>query len=209
MDRYLDATRSGLLFGPRTILVEGIAEAIVLPVLARSLLEGRAWTRFVGSTIVPIDGVDFDPYLRILLTAGPGGRIAERVAVITDTDPGKRSDPIRKLNQLIAKCDASHMATVWAAPSTLEPELLAAGNDTAFWAAWGQQRPKGQVKVKDKIDVAADADEKARIIVSAMKKTRLRKGDFAQDFLENLPGGTPQVPEYLALAIRWIAGETS
>jgi hypothetical protein len=37
--RYLDATRSAMLFGPRVILVEGIAEALLLPVFARG--DGR------------------------------------------------------------------------------------------------------------------------------------------------------------------------
>jgi putative ATP-dependent endonuclease of OLD family len=208
LDRYLDATRSGLLFGPRTILVEGIAEAIVLPVLARLLLAGsREWTRFISSTIVPIDGVDFDPYLRVLLTAGAGGRIAERVAVITDTDPGKRSDPVRALNKLIGECGAEEVAQVFAAPSTLEPELLTAGNDTAFWEAWGVQRPRARHKVKEKVDAAAGADAKARIIVRAMKKTKLRKGDFAQDFLDKATAEGLRVPPYLAEAVTWIVAQ--
>jgi len=207
VNRYLDATRSSMLFGPRTILVEGIAEAILLPSLARKLFaEDRIWTRFVGSTIVAIDGVDFAPYLRILLTQTTSGRIAQRVAVITDTDPGKRNDPIGKLRQQIIQLDATDVAEVFAAPSTLEPELLEAGNAEAFWPAWAIQRPTGAAKVRALVDAARAADHRARIVISAMKKTRLRKGDFAQDFLDQVAAGDHDLhsPPYISSALTWL-----
>ncbi|GAA0905058.1 ATP-dependent nuclease [Virgisporangium aurantiacum] len=207
VNRYLDATRSSMLFGPRTILVEGIAEAILLPALARVLFaDNRMWIRFVGSTIVAIDGVDFAPYLRMLLTATPSGRIAQRVAVITDTDPGKREDPIGKLRQQIVRLTATDVAEVFAAPSTLEPELLEAGNADAFWPAWAMQRPTGGRKVKALVDAAPTADQRARIVMSAMKKTKLRKGDFAQDFLDQVVAGHHDlhVPPYISNALTWL-----
>jgi putative ATP-dependent endonuclease of the OLD family len=210
VNRYLDATRSSMLFGPRTVLVEGIAEAILLPGLARKLFTGRAWTRFVGCAIVAIDGVDFVPYLQMLLTSTPGGRIAERLAVITDTDPGKRSDPIGKLRRRIADLGASDVAQVFAAPSTLEPELLEAGNSAAFWPAWRIQRPSGGAKVKEVVDAAPNADRRARIVISSMKKTKLRKGDFAQDFLDQTASGGHElrVPPYIRDALTWLVADS-
>lgn len=206
VNRYLDATRSSMLFGPRTILVEGIAEAILLPTLAKRLFTGRLWIRFVGSTTVAIDGVDLVPYLRMLLTTAPSGRIAERVAVITDTDPGKRHDPVGKLRRLIIDLGATDVAEVFAAPSTLEPELLEAGNAAAFWPAWEVQRPSGGPKVKALVDGAPTADQRARIVISAMKKTKLRKGDFAQDLLDQalLVGHELRVPRYIKDALTWL-----
>ncbi|WP_146231163.1 ATP-dependent nuclease [Micromonospora sicca] len=205
VNRYLDATRSSMLFGPRTVLVEGIAEALLLPAMARTLFTGRDWTRFIGSTIVAIDGVDFGPYLRMLLTMTPSGRIANRVAVLTDTDPGKRHDPVGALRRLIHTLGATDAAAVFASPSTLEPELLDAGN-TAFWPAWSAQRPTAGPRLKTRVDAAADADERARILISAMKKTRLRKGDFAQNFLDHTTtdGHALQVPAYIREALTWL-----
>jgi putative ATP-dependent endonuclease of OLD family len=204
VNRYLDATRSSMLFGPRTILVEGIAEAILLPAMARTLFTGREWTSFVGSTIVAIDGVDFGPYLRMLLTMTPSGRIANRVAVLTDTDPGKRHDPVGALRRLIHSLGATDTAAVFASPSTLEPELLEASN-AAFWPAWSAQRPTAGPRLKARVE-AADAGERARILISAMKKTRLRKGDFAQDFLDHTSAGGHRlhVPAYIREALTWL-----
>lgn len=208
VNRYLDATRSSMLFGPRVLLVEGIAEALVIPPLARTLFRDRAWTRFVGSTIVAIDGVDFAPYLRVLLTEIAAGRIGQRVAVLTDRDPGKRNDPIGALERLIRDLSASGVARVFAAPSTLEPELLEAGNE-GFWPAWLKQRPAAGIKLQERVREATDADHRARILVAAMKKSRLRKGDFAQDLLEqSSTGGHPlRVPPYIAEALNWLVSE--
>jgi len=88
--RYLDVTRSALLFGNKALLVEGIAESLLLPVIARRhVLKGKdnEWMRFKGTVIVPIEGVDFRPYVEILVGSKDGARIADRVVVVTDADP--------------------------------------------------------------------------------------------------------------------------
>lgn len=90
IDRYLDVTRSNMLFSRRVLLVEGLAEALLVPVFARQLFgnDRKKLNRFRATTIVAIDGVDFEPFVRLLLqSASSGGpTIAERVAVITDDD---------------------------------------------------------------------------------------------------------------------------
>jgi putative ATP-dependent endonuclease of OLD family len=161
--------------------------------------------RFVGSTIVPIEGVDFDPYLHMLLTSTDAGRIGQRVAVLTDTDPGKRVDPIRKLRALIASLGAADIAQVFAAPSTLEPELYEAQNE-AFWPAWAEQRPRGALTVRAKVEATDDRLRRAAILISSMKTTRLRKGDFAQDLLDHAAAREQplRVPDYIREALTWL-----
>ncbi|MET8241768.1 AAA family ATPase [Streptomyces sp. NPDC005078] len=98
LDRYLDITKSAMLFGTRVILVEGLAEALLIPAFAEIVLSAlpeperrRAKAVFRGTCIVAVDGVDFKPYLRSLLADVGGMRIADRVVMITDQDPGKKS----------------------------------------------------------------------------------------------------------------------
>jgi len=89
VDRYLDVTKSALLFGGRVLLVEGIAEALLLPILAKNyVLKGdqEKFRIFRSAVFVPIDGVDFECYLRLLLTPYNDIRIADHVVVITDGD---------------------------------------------------------------------------------------------------------------------------
>jgi putative ATP-dependent endonuclease of OLD family len=68
IDRYLDVTKSALLFGGRVLLVEGIAESLLIPIMARRfVLENRPsdLRRFRSAAFVPIDGVDFEPYVKV------------------------------------------------------------------------------------------------------------------------------------------------
>ena len=89
VDRYLDVTKAALLFGGRVLLVEGIAEALLLPAIAKhhTLKDYPDQLRLFRSTVfVPIDGVDFSPYATLLLTTVNGARIADRVVILTDGD---------------------------------------------------------------------------------------------------------------------------
>lgn len=91
IDRYLDVTKAALLFGGRVLLVEGIAEALLLPVIAEHhTLKGEAekLRLFRSAVFVAIDGVDFTPYAKLLTSVINDARIAERVVVMTDGDHG-------------------------------------------------------------------------------------------------------------------------
>lgn len=130
LDRYLDITKSAMLFGSRVILVEGLAEALLIPAFADLVLSSlpeaeqrRAKAVFRGTCIVSVDGVDFTPYLRVLLVEAGGVRIADRVVVITDQDPGKKAAEID---------DDSRAAPAGEVPSARAPfESAAGGAQTA------------------------------------------------------------------------------
>jgi putative ATP-dependent endonuclease of OLD family len=215
LNRYLTATRSAMLFSPRVVLVEGIAEALVLPPMADALFPAGSIerARFVGTVLVPIDGVDFTPYLKVLLTASGGRRIGQRVAVITDADtqnPHRTGAArIAELTALIAALGAAGHAAVFSAPTTLEPELLVAGNDAAMWKAWAAQQPRAWQTAKATVE-AADASGRAAAFAAKLKEADLRKGDFAQDFLDAVEttaettGERLHVPVYLETALRWL-----
>jgi putative ATP-dependent endonuclease of OLD family len=94
IDQYLDATRASLLFARSIVLVEGIGEAVLLPVLARccvfkdeGLENAKSRQRFHAVTVIAIGSVDFEPYVRLLLTPHDGFSIADRLIVVTDADP--------------------------------------------------------------------------------------------------------------------------
>ncbi|MBY9068246.1 AAA family ATPase [Hyphomonas sp. WL0036] len=95
VDRYLDVTKAALLFGGRVLLVEGIAEALLLPAIAEhhTLKSDKDKLRLFRSAVfIPIDGVDFIPYATLLLSAVNGARIADRVVIMTDGDKATGSD---------------------------------------------------------------------------------------------------------------------
>lgn len=95
VDRYLDVTKAALLFGGRVLLVEGIAEALLLPAIAEHhtlKFDEDKLRLFRSAVFIPIDGVDFSPYATLLLSAVNGTRIADRVVIMTDGDKATGSD---------------------------------------------------------------------------------------------------------------------
>ena len=87
VQRFLDATKSNMLFADGIILVEGIAEQLLIPVLATYLdisLEKH------HISVINIGGRYFDHFLHLFDIEKNG--INKKIACITDRDP------VRKLN---------------------------------------------------------------------------------------------------------------
>lgn len=99
IDRYLDVTKSALLFGGRVLLVEGMAEAPLLPVMAKKIVlkdDADRLRLFRSAVFVPIDGVDFQPYAKLLLSPFNEVRLADRLIVLTDGDGGDVADGVER-----------------------------------------------------------------------------------------------------------------
>ncbi|MEU0237262.1 AAA family ATPase [Nocardiopsis sp. NPDC006198] len=211
--QYLNATRSTMLFGPRVLLVEGIAEAVLLPELARTHLSRARQQRFLGTALVPIDGTHFTTYLNILLSADTvtRQRIARRVAVVTDGDNG--SDRPQKLRMLIDAKAGPQVARVFNNETTLEPALLQAGghNRALFEEAWSHQRPNGSTADWAEIDTMAGAVQ-ADFLMGKFKSLKISKGTFIQDLVACSAAQKEQkeklvAPTYLHEALTWITEE--
>ena len=80
LERYLDATRSTLLFSRRVILVEGMSEVFLIPPLVKKLM-GVDLQR-EGVSVIPIHGTHFLSYAKLFRDGG----IEKKCVVITDGD---------------------------------------------------------------------------------------------------------------------------
>src|SRR5208282_3698459 len=80
LERYLDATRSSLLYARKVLLVEGPAEQFVIPPLVKKVLGIDLDEE--GIAVVPIFGTHFSSYAKLF---GPGG-IQKKCAILTDGD---------------------------------------------------------------------------------------------------------------------------
>ena len=201
VDRYINATRSPILFGPRVLLVEGLAEAILLPVLAkRHLRDSDDLARFRTVALCPIDGVDFEPYVRLLLTPHCGRSVAERVVVVTDLDPWVPSNRPQALIDLASELDAASRLTVSAAAVTLEADLYAAGNADVLHSAFLDQRPGSQHRLDEL--VALDERRRGESFAQLVAESRVSKGQLAQSVAASIEAAEEFViPRYLSDAI--------
>ncbi|MBK5275284.1 MAG: AAA family ATPase [Desulfuromonadales bacterium] len=209
IDRYLDVTKSAFLFGGRALLVEGIAEALLLPIIAKYLVlkdKPEQLRLFRSAAFVPIDGVDFLPYVKLLLSPFNGVCIADRVVVITDGDKTKatsgKSNPgeLRKIELEGHAKDFGSSAFLEVIVNTysLETELITAGNGDLLKTVYLELHKNSETKWADA--VAKTGDEQAKEIQALFGTTR--KGDFAQILAEKITKGAFfLVPTYIRTAI--------
>lgn len=102
INRWLDVTKSTMLFSRGIILVEGIAEALVLPKLAEIVLkkynQGQEEPMRLASTldemgvsVININGINFQYFMKLFgnFQKSSGPNIPIFCSGLTDRDPGK------------------------------------------------------------------------------------------------------------------------
>jgi predicted ATP-dependent endonuclease of OLD family len=91
VERYLDVTKSDMLFAKRIILVEGISEQLLLPIFARYLKSDLVDSHV---TVINVGGRYFSHFLKLFDRNKSEYAINKRVAVITDLDPVRKETGI-------------------------------------------------------------------------------------------------------------------
>ncbi|WJS93369.1 AAA family ATPase [Flavobacterium johnsoniae] len=83
--KFLDVTKSQLFFASGCILVEGISEALLLPIFAK--ITGKDYDLDKnGIEIVNINGVAFEPFANLFNATDKEKRLATYCSIITDDD---------------------------------------------------------------------------------------------------------------------------
>lgn len=101
INRWLDVTKSNLMFASGVILVEGIAEQMLIPLFAKNLLkaykEGKKTLDDQGVSVINMNGIYFEHFMGLYCNLKgldgkqdqDGKNIPVRCAGITDLDPPK------------------------------------------------------------------------------------------------------------------------
>lgn len=206
--RFLDVTKASLLFARGVMLVEGVAEQLLVPAVATQL--GRPLSRS-GVAVLNIGGVAFPPFAELF---GPD-KLPYRCAIISDGDPPKRpeaagdgdadeADPgLSPVAAALAQRESENLR-VRLAQRTLEWDLAAAGNWDVLLEALAAVKPR--VAKRLAVDHAnSDAHQRADALLA---KVADRKGRFAQELVAVLEGGREfAVPAYLGEAIEWVTAD--
>jgi putative ATP-dependent endonuclease of OLD family len=227
--RFLDVTKASLLFARAVLLVEGLAEQLLMPVLAEaashSLLESRV-------TVVNVGGLAFGPFAHLFAP----DRLPYRCAIVSDADPPKPkkstaaadtqqgdesaeidtpevdedegADPVLSTTAQKLLGDQNANRIVKLSRSTFEWDLVAAGNWPWALAALAKLHPR--VAKRLEADETLNSDEKrATAMLAAVEK---EKGRFAQALTQvvdevKTAGHTIAVPSYIAEALEFVCAK--
>jgi putative ATP-dependent endonuclease of OLD family len=225
--RLLDVTKATLFFARGLIIVEGITEALLLPVLARRLgtpLEDKA------VSVIPLCGVEFTTIAKLF----GNDRLQIPTSLITDNDPtvtnrttwetalpniGTQADRVTNLQ---AACAGNGVLRICCASVTFEYDLALAGEHNAhiITQAWEQTFTAQPVNLNQaRIGALPDTTARALHIWRAIciADDGRRKASFAQalatvlddkqaDGVYRIPPEHFAIPQYLREAITHALG---
>lgn len=233
LNRWLDTTKSNLLFARGVILVEGIAEAMLLPEMAKIILNDNGYLAKTledfGVSVINMNGIYFNHFMQLFadLEDNDSESIQVRCAGITDNDPSKEdkptpsklipgSNPALKLKD---KVNSSIWTRLYSSPlKTFEYDLAFCGNNIQImakvlyedWPTDGTVKSTIQ-KLANKEWTGESEDDKkdaAFDILNRIEDSNMGKGLFSQLLADEIRAGSPiTVPEYIRKAVIWACGE--
>ena len=147
INRWLDVTKSTMLFSRGVILVEGIAEALLIPRLAEIVLKnyntyankkGKPTVANtldeMGISVININGINFMHFMKLFgnFNGSSGSSIPIYCAALTDRDPGKDVFPVKDstpvcgnpMNDYLAEINQNEYTKLYISPlKTFEYDL--------------------------------------------------------------------------------------
>lgn len=202
LQRFLDATRGELFFARRILMVEGIAEALLLPVFAKiaggSLKESAV-------TVLNADGINFNAFLPLFGEK----RLGFPVAILTDGDAAKIGDPpsATAIGLKAKEADIPNLRVEYS-EITFEHELARSASILSLMLeAFEIMYPVIGKSLKIAVDKLDSDDKKADAFFAAFIKTKTSKGRFAQELASLLESSSLQaevVPNYLLAALTFL-----
>ena len=216
LERYLDATKSNLLYARKVMLVEGPAELFLIPALVKQV-KGIDLAR-EGVSVIPIYGVHFDVYARLFSENG----LPKKCAIVTDGDL-KPSDSVPNMDgedELPPPLDLGELENDWvqvfACKTTFERALVFPGTLQMFVNAAEEVRaPIVAQRLRDGLRAINEGemdedDEKELLgtlrtsVLSTAK--RFGKARFAQVAARHVEDAQV-IPKYLGEAVTWLLDE--
>ncbi len=220
LERWLDITKSTLLFAKGVLLVEGLSEALVVPELARIVLrehsdESPTSLEECGVSVIDMGGIYFTHFLQLFLgytqptggTQTPAGKIDVRCAGITDCDPDAAAIPIldapcpctNHQYYLVADLQQHPNCRVYSNLKTFEYDLALEGNNLKVLSAVYLEMLETDGTNRDRAThmettdwTAATIEEKATAAQWMLQHIAKQKGEFAQRLAMKLAGNPEQ-----------------
>ena len=216
LERYLDATRSTLLFARKVILVEGPAELFLIPVLVRHIMEVDLDR--LGISIVPIYGTHFDVYAKLFSESA----MPKKCAIIADGDlrPDDLPPAAPDEDEPPAPPDIDALANdfvrVFRCQTTFERAVTLPGTLLFLARATeecGAPRSAEKLRRGHASLLSSDlADDARRQLLDGLRATllntakRFGKARFAQVASKHA-NLAEEIPKYIRTAIEWLVAD--
>lgn len=202
LQRFLDATRGELFFARRLLMVEGIAEVLLLPVLTK--IAGGC-LKESAVTVLNADGLNFNAFLPLFGKE----RLGIPIAIMTDGDalkigeqPSAMATSLKHMEERIVNLRVEFSAI------TFEHELARSSNILPLMLeAFESLHPTKGRELKETIAGIDSGDEKANHFLGMFLQTKTSKGSFAQELAALLEASDippESIPRYIIKLLEYL-----
>ena len=193
--KFLDTTKAQLFFANGVLLVEGVAEAIIIPILAKKFLTEKIDLCKSGIELVNIGGVAFKHFGLLFNNDNEKKRLLSKCAIITDSDPQDGREVSYRAQK--AKDLEKHNLKVCLATHTLEYDLFEQSdqNKTIMREVYRNLHPRTDI-LKSEFD--------AQTLIQCLERNN-DKAEFALRLYDQLENERAfDVPDYIKDAILFV-----
>jgi predicted ATP-dependent endonuclease of OLD family len=228
LERWLDITKSLLLFSKGIILVEGISEAILFPEFVKRVLKEKSLEDY-GISVININGIYFRQFMQLFagyILSQEQFEECEKIPIrcvgITDCDPKSTvigdtdgqninncENPQRQLVRDLK--DKTSNCRLYINSKTFEYDLCLTGNNLAILNSALSNITETNGDIKKRANIAKNTDWRLatsceKIVESQLLLKRIgdSKGEFAQELaylLNSVDDIDFEVPPYIKSAI--------
>ena len=202
LSKFLDVTKSQLFFAKGVIFVEGISEALLLPIFAKVMGDEYDLEKN-GIEIVNINGVAFSHFANLFNNDNPNKNIGIRAAILTDSDSDKKGGDTARADRAQGLENADLIVKV--SDITFENELYKPSDNANILQDVAKELHPRSYKSKYE-----DTGKTFNNSVEFKDFVADGKSEFAHilsiELYEDLDTGicTFEVPDYIQKAIKWV-----
>ena len=238
INRWMDVTKSTMLFSRGVILVEGIAEALVIPKIAEIVLKKynshhrsnklASTLDEMGVSIININGLNFKHFMQLFgnFNGSYGPAIPIYCSGLTDRDPGENCFPKKDDNpssnnpmyQYIDEINRNERTRLFVSPLKTFEYDLATYNPVVFASTLKELWPANNGSVCERLKQIIERDDKnddpnelsvdAKFIYDHIESKEIGKGIFAHELSGHIDSDF-DVPPYIEDAVLWACGGIS
>lgn len=236
INRWLDVTKSTMLFSRGIILVEGIAEALLLPRLAKIVLKNyNSYAAETGKPIIAntldemgisvinINGINFMHFMKLFgnFDSSSGTSIPIYCAGLTDRDPDKDIFPVKgssptcknPMNDYIAEINQNEFTRLYISPLKTFEYDLGINNPvilaTALKSVWSSETGSVQTELTSIINrngTYRNEDDLAKDIKYIYEHIEEVGKGIFSHALSEIICDDFTVPQYIEKAVLWACG---
>jgi putative ATP-dependent endonuclease of OLD family len=206
LHKFLDVTKSQIFFSNGAILVEGISEALLMPIFSR-IIGAEYDIDKAGIELINLNGVAFSHFANLFNNDVDIKNLVTRCSLITDDDTADENDEITSRAK-IARELAKKNLKVFLAERTFEFELFISGNKDILLSIFAEMHPVSAGRIVADADIKIHGANFLAKVISNKAKSELAHRLAVKLSEDEAARNAFKVPTYIKNAIKYaVKGE--